>query len=749
MISLPASTYRLQLREGMDFDRAATVVSYLADLGIGALYLSPIFTAAPGSTHGYDVTDPDEIEPSLGGRAGFERLAAACRDAGLAVVIDIVPNHTAFTVENRWLRDVLRHGRDSRYARHFDIFWDAEGADGRLRLPWLGKPFAEALEAGELSVVDEDDGPALDTGGLRVPLAGAPSDAARAGESDAIAALHDAQPWRLASWQTESAAISHRRFFTVTGLVGMRVEDEPVFEDMHRLTFELVDRGLVQGVRIDHVDGLLDPTAYLARLRGRLPETPIWIEKILTGEERLRLDWPVEGTTGYVLARRLAQVLTDAAGAEAVTRRLGEVAGERPDFRAELDEAKRQIVRQELPAELDQLTEMFRQAAPDAEHGREALRRALIEFIAAFPRYRTYATAEGMDEDDAAIVRDTAARAAEPLPEAGALPLLADTLLAPEGAALRLRLQQVTGAAIAKSQEDTAFYRYVALLSANEVGAEPDEPAMTPDAFHEAMARRASDMPHGLSLTSSHDTKRAEDARMRIAALSHHPATFDALLALVPDDVPVEWRWYLAQSAFAARPGGDLAERLEAHVEKAVREAKRDTFWIAPDEGFEGRIRAAAQAVAGALDPLPAALDGVARTAEGLVVAQAALKLTCPGIPDIYQGTEIGSFLLTDPDNRRPVRFDALVRGDVAGLDAVKLSLTRTLLRLRRDRPEVFLTGDYVPREGGAGRLSFARLSGGQGIAVTVSTDGRPIDAPADVWPPAALGPQAARIEAV
>ena len=749
---LPTATYRLQLREGMDFARATTLVPYLAELGVSHLYLAPIFTAAPGSTHGYDVTDPNEIEPALGGRAGFERLATACRGAGLGVVIDIVPNHTAFTVENPWLRDVLRHGRKSRYAEHFDIFWDAEGADGRLRLPWLGQPFADALATGEIAVADGRDGPVLDAGGLRVPLAGEPTDAARAGDADALAALHDAQPWRLASWHTESAAITHRRFFTVTGLIGMRVEDAAVFEDMHQLVFELVDAGLVQGLRLDHVDGLLDPTAYLARLRARLPDTPIWIEKILTGEERLRPDWPVEGTTGYVAARRFAQVLTNARGAASVTERFGEAVGETPDFRAELDTAKRQIVRHELPAELDQLTEMFREAAPDTEFGREALRRALIEFIASFPRYRTYATTEAVEDEDAAIVRATAERAAEAVPEPGALPILAETLLAPEGGRLRLRLQQVTGAAIAKSQEDTAFYRFVALLSANEVGAEPDEPALAPAAFHAVMERRAADMPHGLSLASSHDTKRAEDARMRIAALSHHPDVFDALIATVPDDVPPAWRWYIAQSAFAGLPGGDLSDRLEAHVEKAMREAKADTFWIAPDEGFESGVRRAARAAARALDPLPAALEPVAITAGGLSVAQAALKLTVPGIPDIYQGTEVGSFLLTDPDNRRPVDFDRLrrmVEGPLGadGLDPVKLSLTRTMLALRAADPPLFLEGAYRPLAAPAGRLRFAREHGGRGIAVTVSLDGTPLDAVGVHWPPAALGPQAARID--
>jgi (1->4)-alpha-D-glucan 1-alpha-D-glucosylmutase len=733
---LPTATYRLQLREGMDFERAATLAPYVARLGCSHLYLSPIFTAAPGSTHGYDVTDPTEIDPALGGRAGFEGLAAACRAAGLGIVLDIVPNHTAFALENPWLRDVLRHGRASAYAGHFDIFWDAPGLGGRLRLPWLGRPFEAALEAGEIAVGEDADGPVLEAG-VRVPLRGEVPQAARDGDRAALRALHDAQPWRVTWWRTEAAAITHRRFFTVTGLIGMRVEEERVFEDMHALTVRLVEDGLVQGLRVDHVDGLADPAAYLARLRDRLPATPVWIEKILTGEEYPPAEWPVMGTTGYVAARRIAQALTSPEGAQTLRQHLARDTGAAEAYRPMLAEAKRQVVEQELAAELDQLTGMACEAP--GEWGREAVRAAILAYLLAFPRYRSYAT-DGVDEADAALIRGTVEAAARGLAHPGALPWLGALLLSPEGRALRTRMQQVTGAAIAKAQEDTAFYRDAALLSANEVGAEPDEPALDAPAFHEAMARRARLMPHGLTLTSSHDTKRAEDARARIMALSHDPAARDALLALVPEDCPVAWRWYLAQSAFAAAPGGDLADRLEAHVEKAAREAKRDTSWTAPVAGFEGRLREAARATAEAMDPLPEALRAVAARAEGLALAQCALKLLGPGIPDIYQGTEIGSWLLTDPDNRRPPDFVGLAEalGAPARLtpfDRDKLSLTATGLRLRREMTEVFAQAAYASKPAAPGRIAFARGRPGRGVRVEVTQDGTALEAGGGLWP--------------
>ncbi len=719
-MKIPTATYRLQLREGMDFAKAAQLVPYLRDLGISHLYLSPIFAAAPGSTHGYDVTDPNEVEPSLGGRKGLNALSDALHKAGLGLVLDIVPNHMAFTVHTPWLADILRHGRQSRYADHFDIDWPA----GRLRLPWLGAPFADLAASGDITI----EGDEMAAPGLRLPLA-------TPAKSD-VCATHDAQPWHLTHWRTEAAAISHRRFFTVTGLIGVRVEEQAVFDDMHRLTFELVETGVADALRVDHVDGLSDPAEYLNRLRDRLPDTPIWVEKILTGDEPLP-DWPVEGTTGYVAARAIARLLTDATGA-------AQLAEGWPPFDEIRDDAKTQIITTELQAELERLTDLAARAGSDHEWGRASWRQAILAYVRAFPRYRTYTTANQVNEVDAALIKDTAARAAQHRPVPTALRDFADLLLDTAHAELRLRLQQLTGAAIAKAQEDTAFYRWTPLLSANEVGAEPDAPAMDVAAFHAAMQRRQADMPHGLTLTSSHDTKRSEDARMRIAAISHDPGVAEALMARVPD-IAHPWRWYLAQSAFAAAPDGSLPDRLAAHLEKAMREAKRDTFWTDPVDAFERPILDAARSV-GEDFAQTDTFAGLLRRAGNLALAQCALKLFMPGVPDIYQGTEIGSYRLTDPDNRAAVdwsQLSQLASGEETGtlFDRTKFDLTRTVLHLRRDAPDAF-TGPWQPLDAPEGELRAARGP----FVLHISTRGKMLSRTGDALWPATSDPTSVRV---
>lgn len=746
-MTLPTATYRLQFRNGMDFDRAAALAPYLAGLGVSHLYASPIFTATPGSTHGYDVTDPGEVDPALGGRAGLERLSAALKAEGLGLILDIVPNHMAFAPETPWLRDLLRHGTDSRYARHFDV------GPGRLRLPWLGAPFDRLAAEAAFSVEDDPDGPVLVTGGLRIPLAATPAlDAAR-DDPAAIPRLHAEQPWQAVHWRTEMDSLTHRRFFNITGLIGVRVEAPAVFEDAHRLLFDLVEAGIVDGVRIDHIDGLADPTGYLARLRARLPGVPLWVEKILTGPEPMP-DWPVEGTTGYEIARAITRVMTDGPGLERITAAYRDTTGRRMPFARVLAEAKRQIVTQELSAELWSLHGMFREivaAMPEArELGPEATREALIAFIAAFERYRTYMTADTVSPEDVRLIEETIARAEPGLLASEALAALGRALTAPgpEAVRFRIRMQQVTGAAAAKAQEDTAFYREVRLLSMNEVGGEPDDGALPVAAFHAAMAARAARMPHGLTLTSSHDTKRSEDARARLVAAAQDPGAFLEWMAacarLAPEGLDPNDAWYLAQSRFAL--GDDAPEaagRLADHAVKALREAKTRSFHIAPDAALEAAARDFARRLAGDAPATPAALAGAARAVS---LVQVALKLTIPGIPDIYQGGEVGSHALTDPDNRRAVDFARLERAlsdpaALAGTDREKFELTRRLLTLRRAHPDLFLRGSYEVIEAPEGVLAFARRAGGRslGVAVRLQPGAVPetaLLAGAAVWPP-------------
>lgn len=733
MASFPTSLYRLQLRGDVDFAAAAALLPYLDDLGISHLYLSPIFTAEAGSTHGYDVVDPTEIDPCLGGRAGFDRLAEAAAAQGIGIVLDIVPNHTSFSLGNPWLRDVLRHGPKSRYARHFDL-----DPARRIRLPMLDAPFEELLADSAFSVEDTEDGAVLVHGPLRVPLAEGTAD-----DTEDLRALHARQHWWLTNWRSERDAISHRRFFNITALVGMRIEDREVFEDTHRLIFDLVDRGQVQGLRVDHVDGLADPAQYLKWLSERLDGTPIWVEKILAAGEALP-DWTVCGTTGYVAAGRIGQILTSDQGVAHLDAMYGERTGARDDFATLVRSAKREILTGDLAAELWALHAMVTALAADdpvgSEYGPEIWREAIIALIATLPRYRTYLDAGQPRAEDRRLLSDTADAAAGP-GDRRPLDLLTGWLLhGPEP--LRVRFQQVAGATMAKGQEDTAFYRYNRLLSANEVGAEPAEPAISTPAFLSLMRTRAEVMPEGVSLTTSHDTKRSEDARARIAALSHHPDAMehlwaDAAALAEAASVPANLRWYLVQSVWALPADApDRVTRLCDHAVKAMREAKQGTSWQRPDEGFEMSAVRFVQALVSRCAEFPALTHTAAHTAARLSVAQLALKLTIPGVPDIYQGAEAACHLLTDPDNRRAVdwgRFRAALTDPATlqgPLDRAKFTLTRTVLQLRRGHPALFHHGSFVPLDTQSGTVGYLRRHEGKTLSVIVATGAAPISEP-------------------
>ena len=721
-MSIPTSLYRLQLRGGVDLAAAEALVPYLDDLGIGALYLSPPFAAAAGSTHGYDVVDANEIEPDLGGREGMESLSAALHGRGMGLIVDIVPNHMAFSLDNGWLRDVLRRGEGSRYARHFDIAWPE-----RLRLPWLDGAFAEQ---DGMRVEDDADGPVLVAGGLRVPLADGPLVEAARADPARIAELHDAQAWRLTDWRTEGAAITHRRFFSITSLIGMRVEDEDVWDDMHALIVDLAKAGTIDGLRVDHVDGLADPSGYLTRLAERTG-LPIWVEKILSGDEAIPEGWATEGETGYAPAADIAAVLTDAGGAAAMRDAFEARAGRVKPFAEVVAEARARVLAGELAAEVQQLTDMAMEAAEGdpvaSEWGREPMAAAILGLLGVFPRYRTYGDEAGMPPEDAAMMDELLETAEGPEPLRA---FLARALRSaePEGTAFRLRFQQVTGAAVAKSQEDTAFYRDVALLSANEVGAEPERPALEVAAFHEAMRARLAETPRALTLTSSHDTKRSEDARARILTLTHAPDAFRDWADGLDTGLEPRTEWYLAQSAFALHGAEEAGPRLADHMVKALREEERLSSWLEPDEAVEAAAREAAEAVMAA-DPEP--LPEVAAVADRAVLAQAALKLVIPGIPDVYQGTEGPDFALTDPDNRRPRDWDALRAalsraGEEGPLPegAEKMALTARLLRLRRAAPAAFLEGSYEPVDAPDGVLAFARVHGDVRVTVACALPG-------------------------
>ncbi|MGK9175347.1 malto-oligosyltrehalose synthase [Yokenella regensburgei] len=743
-MSIPTATYRLQFRNGMTFDRAVTLVPYLKKLGISHLYASPIFTATSDSTHGYDVTDANEIDPVLGGREGFDRLSAALKAAGLGLILDIVPNHMAASLENRWWRDVIAYGEKSRYARHFDIDWSRP-----LTLPFLGDHFDAVLENGELSVqADPETGtPSLAYFDNFYPLAPGTTEGLNLTDNAGIAELHARQPWRLMSWRNAPFELSYRRFFEITGLVGMRVEDPVVFADTHRLILELVHEGMVDGLRVDHVDGLADPKAYLEQLRHHAgPACYLTVEKILGEGEQLPADWPVSGTTGYEFIASLSDALVDSEKTETLFSLYEEVLDRSVDMESELRKAKLLMVDRNFEGEFTRLLALC-MAIAETENvtiSETPVRAVLRELLVTFPVYRTYGTAQGMTSADRAML-DKVAKAVSASPNAPhpeALQFLV-TLLAGEvseaarvqATELRTRFQQLTGPLMAKSVEDTLFFRQHMDLALNEVGAEPLPRSYSIERFHQDMQTRRACQPDAISTTSTHDTKRGEDTRARLYTLTEAPQVWaehvirwremnQSQVVRIEDGLAPRSGsiWMIYQALAGAWPvtlePEDKAglQALEArflpYVEKALREEKLRTNWDNNNDAYE-------QAVLGYVSHLlhyepflqdfTRSLAPFIRAGLSNTLTQTVIKLMAPGVPDIYQGSEGLNFSLVDPDNRREPDYAALgtmlddvsdpVLFDDAGLKSGKLKqhITARLLHLRQHKPALFRFGDYLP----------------------------------------------------
>ncbi|WP_267553086.1 malto-oligosyltrehalose synthase [Rhizobium rhizogenes] len=758
---VPTSTYRLQFRGDMTFERATELVPYLKDLGISHVYASPIFTATKGSTHGYDVTDANEIDPVLGGRRGFDTFMTALQQAGLGLIVDIVPNHMAASLENPWWRDVLRLGPKSAYAEHFDIDWSR-----RLTLPQLGKPLEEALAAGEFEILcDPDDGlmqvayfdnrfPLSDESVWDV-LAQTAADArllqAFSRDAARMKTLLEKQHWQLLHWRDAADNLSYRRFFEVVGLVGMRVEDKRVFEETHRLTIELVRSGQVQGLRVDHIDGLADPGTYLERLRKAVgPDIFIVVEKILGTGEVLSADWPVSGTTGYEFISAMADLFVAEDGLHKIDATYRPIGEEHADFAMGLRRAKLLMVERNFAGEVGRLTELARLIFPDFSE--EDMSATIRELLVAFPVYRTYGCGGPLSPEDEAVLCDAISDAQTRLSTTFDLGAIATLLRGDvEGDAafeFRTRFQQLSGPVMAKAVEDTLFYRYNRLIASNEVGGDPAAVPGGVAAFHQFMADRLQRQPEGLSATATHDTKRGEDARARLYSLTQHPeiwtagverwramnAGFRSELADGAAPGPnVEWMLYQALAGIWPKHdghvgGGDLGDRFKAYALKAMREAKLRTDWMDENPVYEKAVQNYAQQL---LSPENAKFLGdFEQTLRPFIeigylnsLSQLLIKLTAPGIPDIYQGSEGLDFSMVDPDNRRPVVYEQADTPNEAWAAALKRRIIRNVLLHRRDHPRLFLEGGYVPLEIIGARASnlvaFARTLKGE-IAVTV-----------------------------
>lgn len=856
------ATARLQFHPGFTLDDAVKVVPYLAKLGISHLYASPILRARSGSTHGYDVVDYGQVNPELGGEAAYLRLCDALAEHGLGLIVDFVPNHMGIGPENAWWTDVLAHGRASRFAGFFDIDWESPANDGRLFLPYLGKPYPEALLAGDVGLVLKSGGSRLhiDCHGQLLPASAASmgllldraalaSDQGTAQILEALAGRFDAladerrdaplldefsrlladniaarsaveevvnhlapgqarsvehaalldpflqlQHYRLAYWRTAPHEINYRRFFEINELAAIKVEDEEVFTAVHAWLLAQVREGRVQGVRLDHIDGLLDPTGYLVRLRrqltaaGAAPDFPILVEKILAPHEELLAEWPVQGTTGYESMDAIQSILIDRRGEAPITEAFEAFTGLSPDIEEAIWTARREILEGSFAGSLQQLVELLARLSRREWRHRDitqaSLREALVALVQAFTVYRTYMAPDGSGSRDGLKPAFRAAQRTLPQQHLRALEFLEAALggqfepgrqqdvgappeehvVVREARQALLRFQHLTSPVAAKAVEDTAFYRVFPLASLNEVGGAPERFGMDLGTFNDFAGAQQDRQPMGLVALATHDHKRGPDVRARLSILSELGVEWGELLGRLAQagtswrgaeterEAPSRAHEYLAyQTLIGMRSltGDDqaeLADRLWAYMQKAAREGKVETSWTEPDEAYERALESFVRGIAEAGPDtdfgreLAQVFEPLARGGAVKSLSQVTVQMTMPGVPDLYQGADRFDFSLVDPDNRRPVDWEERARA-LAGFELtpdpaffeqwqdgrLKQWLTWRLLQARREEPELFARGRYVPLEieGGpadeeTGLLAFGRVHDGRRLCTIV-----------------------------
>jgi (1->4)-alpha-D-glucan 1-alpha-D-glucosylmutase len=801
----PLATYRLQLNPSLDFYRASHMCSYFRDLGISHLYLSPCLAAAHGSLHGYDVVDFSQVNQELGGQEGFDVLCRALRESGLGLVLDLVPNHMAIgTRANLWWWDVLANGRASRYAGYFDIHWDSSGKGLRdkVLVPILGKELERSLQAREIQLhrrgeeiyVGYFDHELPTSSASLVELqrvSGVASDAPLLVDVDRNSSINNAAPaaaeyavggevldetlkeinsepkclkrfldlqnYRLAFWRHAHRELNYRRFFDIHHLAGIRVEEEEVFAAVHAMALRCVQEGRVGGLRIDHPDGLRDPTAYLQRLRKAAPRAWIVVEKILAPGEALNPQWPVDGTTGYDFLNVVSGLFIDPNGKRLLTDFYHEFTGQTADYQEVVLSKKLHTLKHLFISELSHLTDLLedihRRQGGHVEVRRHDQGQALSELIACFPVYRTYIRPDtGWLEDlDRAVVQAAMAIAASRCPDldAAVFRTMEDVLLLRRSGKLEsefvLRFQQLTGPVMAKGVEDSAFYCFNRLIALNEVGGDPGRFGTSPDAFNAFCAGTQSARPLTLLASSTHDTKRGEDTRLRIGLLSEIPERWAEAVrrwsrmnaVFRRDGFPdANSEYFLYQTLVGAWPIG--IDRLGPYMLKAAREAKVHTSWTDPNPVFEEALQRFVEGVLGHTEfaaDLSAFLIPMVKPAMITSLSQTLIKCTAPGIPDFYQGADLWDLSLVDPDNRRSVDFDhrSHLLGRIASLSVeeilehdtggmVKIFVIQRALGARRRYPEAFGTGGvYQPLQatGPKALHALAYVRGGQCLTVT------------------------------
>ena len=731
---VPVATYRLQFHKGFKFKDATALVPYLASLGISHVYASPFLKARPGSTHGYDVIDHGQVNPEIGTQRDLKELLGTLKQHGMGMVLDLVPNHMGvLQADNAWWLDVLEKGRASPYARFFDIDW----APGKLLLPVLGKHYGEALE--DLKLEKKNGKWSVRYFEHRFPLNAKSQKGLKAPPRDSLE-LHrllEKQYYRLAYWRVASDEINYRRFFEITGLAGVRVEERSVFEATHSLVARLAKDGGIDGVRIDHPDGLADPKQYFEWLAELFPRRWVVVEKILADHEQLPGDWPVHGETGYRFVNLLTGVFIDGSAESRFDRIYQRFTGHRRSFAEIARESRWLIMATTLAAELYMLSNWLARIAAGNRFTRDytasGLRKALGEIAVHFPVYRTYVSSRGVSDSDRRMIDTTvnAAKRSTRLADPSVFDFVRSVLLlenAPSGKRrnemlrFSMRFQQFTAPVVAKGVEDTAFYRYNRLIALNEVGGEPSRFGVSLKEFHAAAGARAGRSPYTMLGSSTHDTKRSEDARARLAVLSELASAWRITLRrwsqMNKGDISRSDEYHFYQALSAIWPGEsspELIERLKAYMLKSAREAKEHTSWINPDTEYEAALeRFVTQSLKNETF-LNDVRNTVARLASlGLLVglSQALVKVASPGVPDYYQGTELWDFSLVDPDNRRPVDYELrkkLLKSQNDFLKNLpdgraKLHVIRKGLEVRKKFPALFHGAKYTPLHADAGR---------------------------------------------
>ncbi len=775
---IPTATYRLQFSPDFSFSAAADLVPYLAELGVSWIYASPIFKPKKGSRHGYDLVNPNQLNPELGSSQDFDRLIEKAKSLGLSWLQDIVPNHLAFDSENQYLQDVLEKGKNSEYCKFFDITWDhpQEDLKGRVLAPFLGKFYSEALESGEIKLSLDEQGLSIRYYDRRFPVRpesrerffpekldeqsivrfnGEPGKPESFNDLDRL--ISD-QLYRLCFWKVAAEEINYRRFFNINELISLRVEDREVFEATHELVFRMVREEKFDGLRIDHLDGLYDPGAYLERLREKVGDIYLVAEKILDPAEKLPPDFAVQGTTGYDFLNIVNGLFCKREAGREFAKLYYKFTGLHLSYDELLAAKKRLIIGKHMAGNIDNLARQLKSISGGDRYGRDitlyGLRRALVEILAYFPVYRTYVGPGSFADQDRRFIQQATGMARDRNPgltyEIGYIEkfLLQEFShseeLKPRVLDFTMSFQQYTGPLMAKGFEDTFLYIYNKLISLNEVGGNPNSFGVGLKDFHRFNAGRK----HSLNATSTHDTKRGEDVRARVNVLTElakewkqnlkvwsrlNRAKKTIINGFYRPDANDEYFFY--QTMLGAWPFHEsevegFKSRLKEYMIKAVREAKVHTAWIKPDTEYENAcLKFIDELLKSSTDnrflsEFLAFQKKIAFYGMFNSLSQLLLKMTSPGVPDFYQGTELWDLNLVDPDNRRPVDFgkrqaflrkireetenQAVPAGrqGISGIEGllsskengrVKMFLMHRTLMARKEMKELFEDGEYLP----------------------------------------------------